>query len=487
VAQHSGEGHAHALDVVVAGLVAEHDARGTLHRGDGPYVAPKPQPGTLRFPAKAVRLPKGVLLVADAGHHSIVELEPNGSTLRRRIGSGDRGLVDGGPAKARFSEPNGVCLLPPEVAAQVGYDVVVADTVNHALRGVRLADGYVTTIAGTGRQWMQGDAQPTGASPFVALSSPWDVVWYQGWDAVAVAMAGIHQLWSFDPVESSLRVRAGTTNEGLVDGVAQQAWLAQPSGLAADGQTLWFADAETSSLRRLHNDVVHTAVGRGLFDFGHLDGTAGDALLQHPLGCAVLGDGSVAVADTYNGAVRRFDPVSQTVTTLSDGLAEPSGLVVDAEHLVVVESAAHRLTRVRLPDVATVRQGEAQRTHRPSMPLRSGTVTLEVVFAPPGGQQLDDRFGPSTHLVVSSTPPHLLRSGAGAGTELVRPLVIDAAVRAGVIHVSARAASCDVAGVEHPACHVHQQDWGVPVVVSETGPGTLRLVLAGPTEAPGSP
>ncbi len=55
---------------------------------------------------------------------------------------------------------------------------------------------------------------------------------------------------------------------------------------------------------------MHTAVGQGLFDFGHVDGPAGQALLQHPLGVCALADGSVLVADTYNGAVRRFDPAT---------------------------------------------------------------------------------------------------------------------------------------------------------------------------------
>ena len=51
-----------------------------------------------------------------------------------------------------------------------------------------------------------------------------------------------------------------------------------------------------------------THVGQGLFEFGHRDGAAEDALLQHPLGVTALPDGSVAVLDTYNDAVRRFDP-----------------------------------------------------------------------------------------------------------------------------------------------------------------------------------
>ena len=43
--------------------------------------------------------------------------------------------------------------------------------------------------------------------------------------------------------------------------------------------------------------------------------------------CA-LPDGSVLIADTYNGAVRRFDPATDEVSTVADGLAEPSDLVL---------------------------------------------------------------------------------------------------------------------------------------------------------------
>ena len=478
VAQLSGEGHGHAIDALLAELVVEHTQRGTLHIGDGPYVPPIPKPSTLRFPAKAIRLPDGGFLVADASHHSLAHLAADGEKLVRRIGSAERGLVDGSPDTARFSEPNGLCLLPPEVAGWAGYDVVVADTVNHALRGVRLEDGYVTTVAGTGAQWMQGDPVPGASDSNTPLSSPWDVAWYPGWHEVAVAMAGIHQVWSFDPVTPSLSVQAGTTNEGLLDGDLRKAWFAQTSGLAADGETLWLADSETSSLRRIRNGVVHTEIGTGLFDFGFVDGDAADAMLQHPLGVSVLPDGSVLIADTYNGAVRRFDPETRLVSTLARGLAEPSGLALDGDTVVIVESAAHRLTRVPVTRGLLQVRGDRLRSQRPATIVRPGEFTVRVEFTAPPGQKLDDRYGPSAHLVVSSTPPELLTGGAGSGSELVRVVMLSAAVTSGVLHVSARAASCDDGDAEFPACHVHQQDWGVPVEAGPAGVTELTLPLA---------
>ena len=503
VAQLSGEGHEHALRAVLADLVQQADAKGLLRKGSGPYEPPPAQPSTLRFPAKAVRLPGGTLLVADAGHHRVVELDADGTTLLRAFGDGERGLRDGDADTARFHEPNGLCLIPAAAAGRLGYDVVVADTVNHALRGLSSTTGRVATLAGTGRQWMQGD-RSEGPALEVPLSSPWDVAWLPddaspGSDGrLVVAMAGVHQLASVDPDAATTTVMAGTTQEGLVDGDAAAAWLAQPSGLALDTRApdvaaLWFVDAETSALRRVAHGVVSTAVGSGLFDFGHVDGPAAQALLQHPLGVAELPDGSVAVADTYNGAVRRYDPVAREVSTLAAGLAEPSDVLVVPDEvrgsvLLVVESAAHRLVRVPLDaEVVRVDSG-ARRTVRPPLPVRAGTVTLEVVFEPPPGQKLDDRYGPSTHVVVSSSPPELLVEGSGSGPELARRLVVAAGAEGAVLHVSARAASCDdpdVAGAApFPACHVHQQDWGVPLAVMDqddpTGTDVVRLVLSGP-------
>ncbi|MDJ0461956.1 NHL domain-containing thioredoxin family protein [Streptomyces sp. H27-C3] len=465
VAQHAGEGHAHAIEKLVEELEAEHGAKGTLRRGDGPYVAPEPVATDLRFPGKAVLLPAtGTFLVSDSTRHQLVELAADGESVLRRIG---------GPGD--FKEPQGLALLPDGL-------VVVADTVNHRLRTFDPATGVIETVAGTGKQWWQGSPD-SGPALEVALSSPWDVAWFAG--KVWIAMAGVHQLWTYDPGTGVVAAAAGTTNEGLVDGPAAEAWFAQPSGLAATEDRLWVADSETSALRYVDLDlVVHTAVGTGLFDFGHRDGPAGQALLQHPLGVTALPDGSVAVSDTYNHALRRYDPASGEVTTLATDLREPSDAVLIGDDIVVVESARHRLTRLRLPDEAVRVEAVAHRTQRAATEVAPGKLLLDVVFQAPAGQKLDTRYGPSSRLLVSATPPELLVAGDGAGTDLSRELELNPEVTEGVLHVSAMAASCDDDPAnEYPACHVHQQDWGVPVVVTTAGTDRLALVLAGMDDA----
>lgn len=530
VAHLSGEGHVAGLYSLVRELVAEHEAKGTLHRGSGPYVAPAPVARDLKFPGGAVSLEgrgsrPGSFLVADTGHHRIVELAADLTTVLRAIGGGDpaeapaeaadlafptpatRGHRDGGPETALFSEPNGLLLLPEDVAARAGVDVVVADTVNHRLRGIDLATGEVTTLAGNGvqklidservREAAAGDesaaadlsdlpGDPTG----ISLSSPWDVAWDAAAGRVIVAMAGTHQLFSYDPVARVLAVHAGTGLEGLLDGPADTAWFAQTSGLsfAQDG-TLWLADSETSAVRWLRTAEdgarqVGTAVGTGLFDFGYVDGAPEQARLQHPLGVTALPDGSVLVADTYNGAIRRYAPagedaagrpVEAAVSTVTRELKEPSDVLVEPgedgapAEIVVVETGAHQLVRISVPaEYLTVDEG-ARQSARPSTDVAAGDLDLSVGFAAPAGQKLDDRWGDPTQLKVSSSPEELLLDGAGTSVGLTRTLRLNPAVAEGVLHITARAAACDGEKdgpiPDSAACHLYQQDWGIPVRV----------------------
>lgn len=467
VASMAGEGHAEGLSRLIDELIAKHTADGTLHRGDGPYVPPTPPDTLLRFPGKAIELPGGNLLVSDTARHSIVEIEPDGETLVRRFGGEERNTP--------FSEPQGLLLLPPEIIKKLGYDVLVADTVNHQLRGLTLATGEIQLVAGSGRPWRSAVAGTQNALD-ADLSSPWDLAWFD--DKVIIAMAGIHQLWWFDPIAGTVGVYAGTTVESLRDGPIPDVWMAQPSGLAVGGDRLWIADSETSSLRYIEDGVLHTAVGQGLFDFGHVDGPAKEALLQHALGVDVLPDGSVLIADTYNGAVRRYDPADDTVSTVDTGLAEPSDiLVTSGGDVFVVESGAHRLTRLAPGAVKTV-TGERHKTERPPSELAGGPVTLDIVFTPAPGQKLDEQFGPSTRLTVSAAPPELLLDGIGTTTDLSRQIVINPDVPKGILQVVAQAATCDT-DVENAACHLTRQDWGVPIVVTPDGPTRLPLILRG--------
>src|SRR5699024_9482336 len=277
------------------------------------------------------------------------------------------------------------------------------------------------------------------------------LTWSHALDRVVIAMAGIHQLWTFDPITGAIMVLAGTTQEGLVDGPAVTSWWAQPSGLdeLPDGRIV-VADSETSAVRVLDPRTmqVSTLVGQGLFDFGHVDGPAGSVRLQHPLAVTALPDGRIAVSDTYNGAIRLIEEAPTDgagtatggitalsgvvavadqpggtgeeaaaageahVVTVATDLKEPSDAIVGPPvdgigQLIVVESGAHRITWVPVAKAAerVIDEG-AQRSERPATEVGPGPLTVRVLLTPPPGHKLDD--------------PHLDAEGRGRGGHRAR-------------------------------------------------------------------
>ncbi|WP_142847442.1 thioredoxin-like domain-containing protein [Telmatospirillum sp. J64-1] len=349
--QLAGEPHPDRLLDGIGDMVREFWERGELKAMPLDFAPVEESGAMLRFPGKIKPVPgrEKLWAVADAGHHQVVLLDDEGQE-RARFGSGRRGFGDGPADQACFDSPQG--LVCSEEA------IYVADTGNHAIRHIDRASGMVSTLAGTG---MRGTVlKVPEAGEEVALASPWDLELDEG-RHLYFANAGTHQLGELDLETGILRALAGSGAENIVDGPAMTAQLAQPSGLALspDGHSLYFADSETSSIRRLSlaERKVETLVGSGLFDFGHVNGPFPQARLQHALGVAAV-DGRLYVADSYNGVVRVLDLEAETVSDL-DGpqcidpvcfpAAEPAGIVADGpERLLLSDTNNHRILEYRL-------------------------------------------------------------------------------------------------------------------------------------------
>ena len=162
VAQAAGEGQTSGLRLLIDQLIDRH--RDSLRRGDHPYRPPVPQPAALRFPAKAVRTagrPAGRRRRASpAGADRAGRRHGAAPDRQRRAGPAD------GPV-ASFAEPNGLALVPAELG--LDFDVLVADTGNHLLRGVRLADGDGPADGRPGRG-LAGTRTVTGPVPDGAVA-----------------------------------------------------------------------------------------------------------------------------------------------------------------------------------------------------------------------------------------------------------------------------------------------------------------------------
>ncbi|NIM96385.1 MAG: redoxin domain-containing protein [Anaerolineales bacterium] len=360
VGGHSGENIYPIFQPIIDSLVREFDANGILDRTPLDLKLEKEGlPETvLSFPGKVLADEQGGrLFIADTNHHRIVVVDIESGEVLNVIGNGDAGLTDGDFRDASFTHPQGMALSPD------GKILYLADTENHSIRLIDLDEEAVSTLLGTGEQ---GRVYPPlgGIGPKVALRSPWDLELHEG--ALYIAMAGSHQIWSYDLVSRVAEPLIGNAFEGTKDGTFREAELAQPSGLALDGTgRLYFSDSEASSIRwgDIQGEEVFTLVGSGesLFEFGDVDGVGRDARLQHPLGVVVLGD-TIFITDTYNHKIKNIDPDTSEITTFlgdeagwRDGdqplFYEPGGLDVAGDKLYIADTNNHA---IRVVDLASL-------------------------------------------------------------------------------------------------------------------------------------
>jgi thiol-disulfide isomerase/thioredoxin len=350
----AGEGLYDAVDKEIAKLVKKYRDKKMLNEKPIKFALAKNSENgqsPLFFPGKVLAdEASNRLFIADSTHHRIVITDLAGKKIAI-AGSGIEGFKSGSFDEARFSDPQGMAL--------VGDMLYVADRKNHSIRELDLKKQTVKTVAGTGKQNRTGRFE-SGAGLKIGLNSPWDLLAYG--NKLFIAMAGHHQIWTFDLKKQTVHPYAGSGNENIEDGTLAQAAFAQPSGLATDGKALYVADSETSSIRALPLGgvgMVKTIVGKGLFEFGDVDGFGPKVRLQHALGVTVR-DGKLYVADTYNSKIKILDPATRECRTFvgepgtgwltSSTFNEPGGLSFAGDKLFVADTNGHR---IRVVDMKT--------------------------------------------------------------------------------------------------------------------------------------
>lgn len=343
----SGEGHRDKLEQIVEQSIQKHQAKGTfsaqklnliLEQQRQPLITP------LAYPGKVLATLAG-LFIADSGHHRLVVSNLAGE-IQHLIGTGCSGLADGSFEEAQFCNPQGMTF---DAENQLLY---VADTDNHAIRQVDLQRQVVKTIAGTGEQ-SQTIRPHGGAASVTRLNSPWDI--QKIGDSLFIAMAGSHQIWELQLETLAIATYAGRGAEACIDGTLAESAFAQPSGMTTDGQELYIADSEVSSIRKISlvEQQVKTICGSGnLFGFGDVDGVGTEVRLQHCLGVEYF-QNYLWIADTYNHKIKRVDVqtgVCKTIlgSDLVNGaeFAEPSGLSGVESFLFVTDTNNHVIRRV---------------------------------------------------------------------------------------------------------------------------------------------
>jgi sugar lactone lactonase YvrE len=292
----------------------------------------------LRFPIGLAVSPQ-YLYVADSGHHRILECDFNGR-IRRQFGSGGSGFIDGPMELAAFHNPMGIALQRDAL--------YVADTGNHAVRRIKLGNGDVDTLCGAGRpgQPVAGEVVDPRA---VALDQPRAVAITPN-NTLCIGTAGDARIWSYDLTDRSLKLLAGSGVLELVDGEAEAAAFVAPSSLAVVQQILYVCDESASAVRsvQLRTRQVTTLLGQGPWNFGNVDGSRSDALLQQPQAIALDGNTAVLwIADSGNDRLRtlRLGGGELATINLPQPLHAPAGLAVSAGVVWIADTDAHAVLR----------------------------------------------------------------------------------------------------------------------------------------------
>ncbi len=329
----------------------------------------------LSWPGGLCRLSNGRIAVADSGNDRVVIME-----LDDRATTGRVRRIHGG-----LDRPSQVCELPDG-------SIAVSEPKNGRVLRLRQDEASIANGAEP-EVIVDGFLRPRGIT--VDLDG-----------SLVVADAGADQLFRV-LADGSVGAIAGSGRTGCSDGNAGRADLAQPIAVARAERGLAFLDVASSSLRILADGgVVRTVSGGSLDRAGLADGPAESAVLDRPMGIAVLSSGAIAIADTGNHRLRLL--IDRKLVTLGvAGLDQPESIVeFDDGLLLVADTGNHRIVMVDPEShrvwAITIDEPDRRSSRSTSGPSVIGSTDASVALEHPTP-------GPGPWQVsVSSSPGELL-------------------------------------------------------------------------------
>lgn len=151
--------------------------------------------------------------------------------------------------------------------------------------------------------------------------------------------------------DKTVETVAGSSTAGIADGLgASEARFNQPAGIAHDPRTglLYVADRENHTIRVIDPAAgfrVTTLAGSGWP--GLRDGIGRAAQLNRPWGLCIDGSGALFVADHGNNTIRRIDPTTGAVATVTrvGKVSGPAAVAIDSDGALYICEAEGRTVR----------------------------------------------------------------------------------------------------------------------------------------------
>ncbi len=205
---------------------------------------------------------------------------------------GQPGSIDGPGPNARLDAPSGLAVDPSGT-------LWVAD--RYTVRAID-RNGVVRMVAGNPEHAGHRDG-PRGTARFGDQEKALAVDAQGG---IYLADTINHMIRKVGP-DGNVRAFAGAFESGSADGPDSQARFSRPAGIAVDRDgTVFVADAGNHDIRRIAPDGRVTTLAGCAGEPGSADGLGPDARFRRPMGLALAEDGTLFVADTGNGLIRRI-------------------------------------------------------------------------------------------------------------------------------------------------------------------------------------
>ena len=304
--------------------------------------------------------PTGNILIADTGNNVIREVDLSTGLIETVAGNGTQGYSGNGAA-ATTAELSG----PTSVAVDANGGIVIADSGNNVIRKVDLSTGLIETVAGNGTQGYSGNG---GAATSAELSDPTGVAMDAAGNLL-VADSMDNAVREVDPNTGLIDTVAGngSGNYSGDGGAATSATLNYALGVAADtAGDLFIADTANNVIREVNasTGAIITIAGNGTCGYGGDGSAATSAQLNAPTGIAVDDAGDIFIADTGNNVIREIDLATGVITTVAgngawdysgDGSAAtgaqlnaPTGVAVDAGDIFIADTGNNVIREVDL-------------------------------------------------------------------------------------------------------------------------------------------
>ena len=251
----------------------------------------------------------GTLFVADTFNHGIRQIDATQTVTTLAGTLGNAGVSDGTGTSALFYFPKGI--------TSMGTDLYVADTSNFLIRKVT-STGIVTTIAGSSGSsgYLDGISGTKFGSPFAVAANA---------TYLFISDSANNSVRSVKIADGTVSTVAGSTSgvSGTTDSTGTSALFKIPAGIVSDGaDALYVADSGNHTIRKIDistSPAIVTTIAGIAGAAGNTDGAGTtSAKFNTPIGLALdAATGILYVSDQQYTKIRKIVLATGAVTTLN--------------------------------------------------------------------------------------------------------------------------------------------------------------------------